>query len=96
MVDITLALTSLYPGKRWSLTNNNYSTLVWDEPDIPVPTEQDLVNEANRLTPIVVAQNKRFSEYPSVEDQLDMLYHLGYDGWKAKIKEIKDSIPIPK
>lgn len=36
---------------------------------------------------------KRSLEYPSIQDQLDLLYHIGYDGWKAKIKEIKEKYP---
>ena len=31
-----------------------------------------------------------FMEYPTIVDQLDELYHNGLDGWKAKIKLIKD------
>jgi hypothetical protein len=31
--------------------------------------------------------------YPSVEEQLDMIYHNGLDAWKAKIKTIKDTYP---
>jgi len=38
---------------------------------------------------------RRQEEYPSVEDQLDILYHQGYDAWKATIKEIKDRLPKP-
>lgn len=40
-------------------------------------------------------KEKRFAEYPNVYEQLDDLYHLGYDGWKAKIKAIKDKYPKP-
>lgn len=36
---------------------------------------------------------KRFAEYPSIEDQLDDLYHNGIDGWKTTIKAIKDKHP---
>ena len=38
-------------------------------------------------------QRDRESEYPSIVDQLDELYHNGIDGWKAKIKTIKDKYP---
>ena len=38
-------------------------------------------------------QLKRKDEYPSFEDQLDELYHNGIDGWKAKIKVVKDKYP---
>lgn len=38
-------------------------------------------------------QRKRADEYPSVVDQLDLIYHSGIDAWKAKIKETKDKYP---
>ena len=38
-------------------------------------------------------KSKRRTEYPSLEDQLDDIYHNGIDGWKATIKTIKDKYP---
>lgn len=35
----------------------------------------------------------RVNEYPSIEEQLDMLYHNGYDSWKSAIQEIKNKYP---
>ena len=32
-------------------------------------------------------------EYPSIEDQLDKIYHSGVNAWKADIKAIKDKYP---
>jgi hypothetical protein len=37
--------------------------------------------------------NKRAAAYPSIEDQLDKIYHEGLDAWKADIKAIKDANP---
>ena len=39
--------------------------------------------------------NKRQEEYPSVVDQLDLIYNSGIDAWKTKIKETKDKYPKP-
>jgi len=36
---------------------------------------------------------KRAAKYPSIPDQLDLLYHGGMDAWKAAIKAVKDEIP---
>jgi hypothetical protein len=36
---------------------------------------------------------KRQQEYPTIEDQLDDIYHNGIDGWKTTIKAIKDKYP---
>ena len=38
-------------------------------------------------------QRNRAEAYPSIEDQLDDLYHNGIDGWKKTIKAIKDKYP---
>ena len=35
----------------------------------------------------------RAEEYPSIEDQLDKIYHSGVNAWKADIKKIKDKYP---
>jgi len=37
----------------------------------------------------------RAAEYPSIEDQLDDIYHNGIDAWKATIKTTKDKYPKP-
>lgn len=38
-------------------------------------------------------QSKRAREYPSIVDQLDTLYHGGYDAWRATIQAVKDKYP---
>jgi|SaaInlStandDraft_3_1057020.scaffolds.fasta_scaffold11866_4 hypothetical protein len=38
-------------------------------------------------------QLDRKAAYPSVEDQLDDIYHNGVTGWKATIKIVKDKYP---
>ena len=38
-------------------------------------------------------QRSRATEYPSMADQLDDIYHNGVDAWKATIKTIKDKYP---
>ena len=40
-------------------------------------------------------KSKRKTEYPSVVDQLDDIYHNGIDAWKATIKATKDKYPKP-
>ena len=50
--------------------------------------------EAARLAAITYAE-KRAAEYPSFADQFDLLYHGGYDVWKAAIQVVKDKYPKP-
>ena len=37
----------------------------------------------------------RLSEYPSMGDQMDTIFHSGVDVWKAEIQAIKDKYPKP-
>ncbi|WP_185928736.1 hypothetical protein [Sphingomonas sp. IC081] len=36
---------------------------------------------------------QRKADYPSVEEQLDMIYHDGLDAWMERIKQTKDRFP---
>ena len=38
---------------------------------------------------------KRINEYPSMEEQLDNIFHNGVDAWKADIQAIKTAHPKP-
>ena len=51
--------------------------------------QQELIEQNNALE----YARKREDAYPSIEEQLDDLYHNGIDGWKASIKAIKDKYP---
>ena len=59
------------------------------------PTEADFTNGLKALQDAWDLENnsyksKRRAEYPSIEDQLDKIYHSGIDAWKADIKAVKD------
>ena len=62
------------------------------------PTESDCTNGLKALQDAWDLENnsyksKRRDKFPSVVDQLDLIYHSGIDAWKAKIKETKDKYP---
>ena len=40
-------------------------------------------------------KDDRKAAYPSIEDQLDKIYHSGIDEWKKDIKAVKDKFPKP-
>jgi hypothetical protein len=98
-MDITKALVTLRPGAQWSLNGDDYEGLIWfDENDLPPPTEEEVQAEIERLQAEYnnnQYQRDRASAYPSIKDQLDTLYHQGYDGWKAMIDEVKNQYPKP-
>ena len=98
-MDIIHAVHSLRPGASWFINGDDYEGLWWsDENDLPPPTEEEIEVEIARLQ--LEYQNNQYqrdraSEYPSIEDQLDALYHQGYDGWKAMVDEVKNKYPKP-
>lgn len=55
-----------------------------------VEIDEEIVN--SWVDPIFY-QQLRVNEYPSFADQFDLLYHGGYDAWKAAIKSVKDKYP---
>jgi len=38
-------------------------------------------------------KNKRQKEYPTWQEQMDILYHSGVDGLKTELKKTKDKYP---
>ena len=37
----------------------------------------------------------RRNNYPAIEEQLDKMYHDGFDAWKETVKAVKDAHPKP-
>ena len=52
----------------------------------------DTLGELNET---IAYQKGRRDEYPSIQDQLDKMYHDGFDAWKVTIKAVKDAHPKP-
>ncbi len=89
------AIASLKPGADFVLTGD---VLEWRDSKQTKPTESEIDAELSRL--ITEYNNKKYqrdrsSEYPSVVDQLDDIYHNGIEAWKATIKATKDKYPKP-
>ena len=89
------ALVSLRLGARWALRGDE---LEWLDTEQTQPTEAEIQAEITRLQADYAAkqyQRDRAAAYPSIADQLDMLYHQGIDGWKAAITAVKEEYPKP-
>jgi hypothetical protein len=93
---IDKAILSLKPNAQWVLNGDDYLGLDWLDESQTKPTEAEINAEITRLQAEYVAkeyQRQRAAEYPSIVDQLDTLYHGGYDAWKAAIQAVKDKYP---
>lgn len=70
--------------------------LHWDAKLGAQPTAEQLAaaQATKEAADVAIAYKaKRAAEYPSIADQLDLLYHGGIDGWKASIQTVKDKYP---
>ena len=57
--------------------------------------EVTLYDSLDALNDSISYQENRIANYPPIEDQLDKMYHDGFDAWKDTIKAIKDAHPKP-
>ncbi len=97
--DINLALLQL--GKnanRYRLDQNivPHKIIEWDSSNSDSqPTDNELNAAYTAWKNANDYKEKRSAEYPSIEDQLDDIYHNGVAGWKTTIKAIEDKYPKP-
>ena len=89
------AIAKAYPN---ALTIDD-ATGAFDKDGKSITLEQSKIDAARTTLDAEAAaiayQDQRKAEYPSIEDQLDTIYHSGVAGWKTKIKAIKDKYPKP-
>jgi hypothetical protein len=80
------AINSLRPGAIWTETNGK---LEWNDDVQTQPTEDEIAEQ-------IVKRNyvkNRIVAYPSIEDQLDMIFHDGIEVWRDKIQSVKNKYP---
>ena len=64
--------------------------------DVVILDESAITKEVTKLQTAYnnnAYQRSRATEYPSIADQLDDIYHNGVDEWKKTIKAVKDKYP---
>ena len=90
------AIYKAYPGTVVSIDD---TAGAFDKDGKSVPLEQRKIDTARTTLNAEYAaleySRNRAAEYPSIEDQLDDIYHNGVAGWKTTIKAIKDKYPKP-
>ena len=92
-------LVELHTGQwfGWSDSKNKiYANLIIHDASKDNPTEKDCTDGLAKMQSdfdALAYKRNRASEYPSIADQLDDIYHNGIDGWKSTIKAVKDKYP---
>ena len=95
MIFLITAIKSINPTAEVAITNEDIDniqqmngTAVISKEDI-LAKQVELQSEYDALD---YARN-RAKEYPSIEDQLDDIFHNGVEGWKTSIQVIKTKYP---
>ena len=97
MTSILSAILAINPNAEASIKGSDLSTIIWHNNTTPI-AEADILAKQAELQADYEAkeyQRKRASEYPSIGEQLDMIYHAGQggDAFQAAIKAVKDKYP---
>ena len=96
MALIVDAILALDPNAKVKVVGEDYNQITWYDNNPNNITVTQIKTKKAELDAIDVANEykmQREKEYPSMQEQLDDLYHNGIDGWKATIKAIKDKYP---
>ena len=98
MITLAKAILTINSEASFSIeNNNNVKSIIWLNNTTPI-AEADILAKQAELQADYEAkeyQRKRASEYPSIGEQLDMIYHAGQggDAFQAAIQAIKDKYP---
>lgn len=98
--DLVKVLMEKYPTCKWRLDGDYYEGLTWfDDNEIPQPSQEELFAYGEELK--LNYKNNQYQRdravaYPSIQDQLDLLYHGGLDAWKEEINKVKEQYPKPE
>ena len=90
------AIIKAYPD---AAVVDDFTGSAFKEDGTPITLVQSAIDSARTTLDAEAAaiayKGQRKAEYPTIEDQLDDIYHNGIDAWKATIKAIKDKYPNP-
>ena len=77
-----------------------YENLIWDDLFFTKPTLEELQTAEkyallSQLSETNDYRIERSKHYPTAEQQLQMIFDLGVDGWRERIQNVKNNIPKP-
>jgi hypothetical protein len=96
MPSLADAILRLRPNSAFVLENEDLSRLDWRDDSTVPPSIEEINIEYKSLLKEYESYSywrNRRKEYPKIEEQLDILFHKGYDGWKNIIQQIKEKYP---
>ena len=97
MTDIVDAIRALDPNAWVGCSNNDINQIHWHDGNPKKLTKKQIQAKYDELVEAdkkLQYQRDRAETYDPIPEQLDQIYH-DIDGWKAKIKAVKDKYPKP-
>jgi hypothetical protein len=100
MTDYSTVLAANYPGKEWSLSNNDYSTLEWLSAGT-APTQAELDAQWPTVAynqQVAIVETTRRTQYEAQSDGLFFEWQRGTNtqaAWEAAVQAVKDANPYP-
>ncbi len=97
MTSILSAILAINPNAEATLKSEDFSTITWHNGTTPI-AEADILAKQKELQTAYdnnKYQRDRAEAYPSIGEQLDLIYHAGQggDAFQAAIKAVKDKHP---
>ena len=95
------AILRLVPTARYLLKNEDLGELEWLSEDFDRPSDEAIIAQFQALKAEYAEQEyrrQRASEYPSIGDQLDALFHAGVfpEEMSNIIQSVKNKYPKPE
>ena len=97
MTDILNSILAINPKAEVTMIGDDLKSIQWKNGTKPI-AEADILAKQKELKTAYINnkyQRDRIEEYPSIGDQLDMIYHAGQGGdtFQKAIKAVKDKYP---
>lgn len=100
MTDYISVLETNYAGAQWSLSGNDYATLIWHD-DTPKPSQAELDDawpQVQYEQQRAAIETQRRNAYTQEADPLFFSYQRGEateQDWLDAVQDIKDRFPYP-
>ena len=97
MTDIAKSILAINSNAQFSIEAEDIKKITWYNNTTPI-AEADILAKQKELQTAydnVKYQRDRAEAYPTIGEQLDMIYHAGQggDAFQAAIKAVKDKYP---
>ena len=96
MTDIINSIKAINPNAEVSVNADDINQITWHNGTQPIPANQILAKQIELQAQYEAKQYQRDRQYPSIPDQLDMLYWdkvNGTENWLNSIESVKNRFP---